>query len=179
MLHPSRVVEHQSASSCCAGRCVVVRVHGLWKKPSLCSRTVSHELFGNEMMLLPRLMSFSIKNVSSVRESLIIKNLLLMYKFIKPKILSHVEKNIVLSNSPRECTYASEPMDVNQCNKVDFPCCCCCMPLSDLLSFLVHCCLCIWNQRCLGVNNLSFILLGFPRQASLRDRSAYSCFFLL
>ena len=30
MLHPSRVVEHQSASSCCAGRCVVVRVHGLW-----------------------------------------------------------------------------------------------------------------------------------------------------
>ena len=25
MLHPGRVVEHQSASSCCAGRCVVVR----------------------------------------------------------------------------------------------------------------------------------------------------------
>ena len=25
MLHPGRVVEYQSASSCCAGRCVVVR----------------------------------------------------------------------------------------------------------------------------------------------------------
>ena len=25
MLHPSRVVEHESASSCCACRCVVVR----------------------------------------------------------------------------------------------------------------------------------------------------------
>ena len=25
MLHPGRVVEHQSASSCCAGRCVAVR----------------------------------------------------------------------------------------------------------------------------------------------------------
>ena len=25
MLHPGRVVEHQSASTCCAGRCVVAR----------------------------------------------------------------------------------------------------------------------------------------------------------
>ena len=33
----------------------------------------SHELFGNGMMLLPRLMSFSFTNFSSVRESLIIK----------------------------------------------------------------------------------------------------------
>ena len=45
MLHPGRVVEHQSASSCRAGRCVVVRrVHGLWIMPSvrfvLCSLTV-------------------------------------------------------------------------------------------------------------------------------------------
>ena len=43
MLHPDRVVEHQSASSCRAGRCVVVRVHGLWIMPSvrfvLCSLT--------------------------------------------------------------------------------------------------------------------------------------------
>ena len=30
MLHPGRVVEHQSASSCCAGRCALVRAHGLW-----------------------------------------------------------------------------------------------------------------------------------------------------
>ena len=36
MLHPSRVVEHQSASSCRAGLCVVVRrVHGLWNMPSV------------------------------------------------------------------------------------------------------------------------------------------------
>ena len=35
MLHPGKVVEHQSASSCCADRCVVVRVHGLWNMPSL------------------------------------------------------------------------------------------------------------------------------------------------
>ena len=33
----------------------------------------SHELFGNEMMLLPRLMSFSITIFSSVREFLITK----------------------------------------------------------------------------------------------------------
>ena len=44
MLHPGRVVEHQSASSCRAGLCVVVRrVHGLWIMPSihfvLCSLT--------------------------------------------------------------------------------------------------------------------------------------------
>ena len=25
-----------------------------------------------------------------------------------------------------------------------------CVPLYDLLWFLVHCCLCIWNQHCLG-----------------------------
>ena len=36
---------------------------------------VSHELSGNEMMLLPRLMNFSITNFSSVQEFLIIKNL--------------------------------------------------------------------------------------------------------
>ena len=33
---------------------------------------VSHELFGNEMILLPRVMSFSITNCSSVREFLTI-----------------------------------------------------------------------------------------------------------
>ena len=47
------------------------------------------------------------------------KKSLLTYKFIEPKIISHV--NIVLSNSPREFTQTSELMDVHQCDKVDFP----------------------------------------------------------
>ena len=56
MLHPGRVVEHQSASSCCAGRCVVVRVHGLWIMPSvrfvLCSLTSLMSFFKRVCMLI-------------------------------------------------------------------------------------------------------------------------------
>ena len=40
--------------------------------------------------------------------------------------------------------------------------------LYDLLSYLFHCRLCIWNQY------FSFVFLGFPRHASLRDRSPES-----
>ena len=49
MLHPGRVVEHQSASSSRAGRCVVVRrVHGLWNKPSVrLLDYLSHKHCGN------------------------------------------------------------------------------------------------------------------------------------
>ena len=38
--------------------------------------------------------------------------------------------------------------------------------LYDLLSFLFHRRLFIWNQNCLGMKDLLFVLLGFPRQAS-------------
>ena len=66
--------------------------------------------------------------------------------------------NVVLSNTSRWCTCTFELADVHQCNKVDCPCCCFCVPLYDLLSFLVHCCFCIWNQHCLGWNIFLHIL---------------------
>ena len=46
--------------------------------------------------------------------------------------------------------------------------------LYDLLSFLFHCRLCIWNQYCLKWKVFLFVLLGFPRHACLRDRSPES-----
>ena len=42
------------------------------------------------------------------------------------------------------------------------------------LSFLFLCRLCIWKQHCLRLKDLLFILLGFLRHASLRDRSPES-----
>ena len=42
-----------------------------------------------------------------------------------------------------------ELADVHQCDKVDFPCCCFVSFFKNLVSFLFHCCLCVWNQHCL------------------------------
>ena len=46
--------------------------------------------------------------------------------------------------------------------------------LYHLLSFLFHSRLFIWNQHCLGCKVSWFVLLSFPRHASLRDRSPES-----
>ena len=88
-----------------------------------------------------------------------------LYKFMKHKLIFTLE--IALSNIPRDVlvlTSALETVlanihrdvlvlldvaDVHQCSKVDVPCCCVCL-FNDLVSFLVHCCLCSWNQQCLG-----------------------------
>ena len=66
-----------------------------------------------------------LRNCRPVRDSLTIKKKILMCKFIKAQIyFSTCGNNVVLSNSPRECTCTFELADVHQCNKVDFPCCC-------------------------------------------------------
>ena len=80
---------------------------------------LSHELFGNEMMLLPQLMSFSI-TVFCPRTS-ITTNLYLRTNSSSPKLFLTWRNNSVLSNSPKECTQTSELMDVHQCDKKDFP----------------------------------------------------------
>ena len=83
---------------------------------------------------------------------------------LSPKLFLTWRNSIVLSNSPTECTFSSELADVHLCNKMDFPYLLLCVPLYDILAFLVHCCLSIWNQHCLAWKI-------FPRHASLKDRS--------
>ena len=58
---------------------------------------------------------------------------------------------IVLANIPLDVLVLLDVADVHQCSKVDFPYLlfCVCL-LYDLLSFLFHCRLFIWNQHCLG-----------------------------
>ena len=46
-----------------------------------------------------------------------------------------------------------------------------CVPLCNLLSFHFHCCILRLESTLTGVKDLLFILLGFPRLASLKDRS--------
>ena len=71
---------------------------------------------------------------------------------------------IDLANILRDALVLLNMADVHQCNKVDFHYLLffVCL-LHDILSFLFHCRLCIL-----------FVLLGFPRHASLRDRSSES-----
>ena len=93
---------------------------------------LSHGLFGNEIMLLPRLMRFSIKNVSSVRE------------FLISKIFTYVQ----ISSSQGVYIYfwinGCPSMQQSGLSLLLF-----CMPLYNLLPFLIDCCLCIRNQHCL------------------------------
>ena len=70
-------------------------------------------------------------------------------------IISTLE--IALANILRDVLVLMDVADVHQCNKVDFP------YLLFLCAFFV-----------LGLKDLSFILLGFPKHASLRDRSPES-----
>ena len=61
-----------------------------------------------------------------------------MYKFMKHKIISTLEIALL------------DVADVHQWSKVNFPFCCFVCLLYDLLTFLFHCRLFIWNQHCLG-----------------------------
>ena len=58
---------------------------------------------------------------------------------------------IVLANIPRDVLVLLDVADVHQCNKVglSFSFVFMCL-LFDIISFLFHCSLCIWNQHCLG-----------------------------
>ena len=60
-------------------------------------------------------------------------------------------------------------MSINAAKQTFLTFCFVCL-LYDLLSFLFHCRLCILESTLLGLKDLLFILLGFPRHASLRDR---------
>ena len=94
---------------------------------------LSHGLFGIEMMLLPRLMRFSIKNFSSVREFLITK----IFTYVQISSSQGVYIYFWINGCPS--------MQQSGLSLLLF-----CMPLYDLLPFLIDCCLCIRNQHCLG-----------------------------
>ena len=98
--------------------------------------------------------------------------------FLKIKIFTYVQihqaQNYFLTwdcsfeHSPGY-TCTSELADVHQCNKVDFPCCCVCLFITPFHSFSAA-------AFASGINiaqgQRSFAhTLGFPRQASPRDRS--------
>ena len=81
---------------------------------------------------------------------------------------------IVLANILRDALVLFDVADVHQCNKVDFP-------------YLLFCVPSLWppfipfplsplhlESTLLGMKDLLFVLLGFPRHASLRDRSPES-----
>ena len=77
---------------------------------------------------------------------------------------------MVLSNTSRECTWTFELTDVHQCIKVDFPCCCFVwLFITSFHSFsnaaFASGINIAWGERS------SAHSFGFPRQASLKDRS--------
>ena len=87
-------------------------------------------------------------------------------------IISTLE--IALANSPRDVLVLLNVADVHQCSKVDFPYLLflCALFMTSFHSFSIV-------AFASGINipwdeNLLFILLGFPRHASLRDRSPES-----
>ena len=93
---------------------------------------------------------FSVTNLSFLRDSSMIQ-IFTCVKIHQAQNYSSPEESIALSNSPREWTNVSELIDVHQCNKVGLSLLLfCVLPLYDFLSFLIHCCLCFWNQHCLG-----------------------------
>ena len=100
-------------------------------------RTVNH--FVNECTNLNCLPSFLLhRSFLEVRVPLIHLAL----------IISTLE--IALANIPRDVLVLLDVADVHQCNKVDFSYLLFFMCLLyDLLSFLLHCRLCICNQHCL------------------------------
>ena len=158
---PSTNFQHSSENS--REYSMMVFVLGYW---------FSRELFGNEIMLLSRLMSFSITNFSCVRESLMTK----IFSYVHIRQVQNYfltwGNNIVLSNSPRECTYTSELVDVHQCNKVDFPCCCAAVWHSFIPCPLLPLHL---ESTLLGVKDLLFTLLGFPRGQRLWKTDLQNC----
>ena len=87
-------------------------------------------------------------------------------------IISTLEN--ALANILRDVLVLLDVADVHQCNKVDFPyllfLSAFFMTSFDSFSIVVlH-----LNSTWLGVKDLLFVLLGFPRHASLRDRSPES-----
>ena len=87
-------------------------------------------------------------------------------------IISNLEN--ALANILRDVLVLLDVADVHQCNKVDFPyllfLCAFFMTSFDSFSIVVlH-----LNSTWLGVKDLLFVLLDFPRHASLRDRSPES-----
>ena len=129
---------------------------------------VSHELFGKEMMLLPRLMSFSITIFHLCENHK--KKLYLCTTSSSSKLFLTWGNNVVLSNSLRECTCTIELADVHQWNKVDFPCCCfVCLYITSFHSFSTAAFTSginiAWGERSFAHT------LDFLRQASLKDRS--------
>ena len=127
------------------------------------STLILHKLFVNEMILL----GYEI----FVRARLIkIKKSSLQCKFIKHKIVLQWRNNDGLSNTSQEWRCTFELADLHQCNKVDFHFCCfVCLFLTSFHSFSTA-------TFASGINiargERSFAhTLGFPRQASLRDRS--------
>ena len=107
---------------------------------------------------------------SSVRDSLMIKNLYLCTNSSSTKLFLKWRNNMVLSNTSRECTCTYELTDVHHCIKVDFPCGCFgCLFTTSFHSFSTAAFASginiAWSERSVAHT------LGFPRQASLRDRS--------
>ena len=78
-------------------------------------------------------MRFSIKNVSSVREFLITK----IFTYVQISSSQGVYKYFWINGCPSMQQSGLSLLLL-------------CMPLYDLLPFLIHCCLCIKNQHCLG-----------------------------
>ena len=71
---------------------------------------------------------------------------------------------VALANIFRDALVLCDVADVHQCNKAEFPYICCCGPSSPF-----H-----LESTLLGMKDLLFMLLGFPRHASLTHRSPES-----
>ena len=113
---------------------------------------------------------FSVTKFSSVRDSSKIKNLHLKTNSSSTKWFLKWGNTDVLSNTSQELRCTFELADVHQCNKVDFHCCCfVCLFFTSFHSLSTATFASginiAWGERSFAHT------LGFPEEASLRDRS--------